>query len=660
MTFELTSRRTWMMGTASLATMAVVIGAMNSGISPNSIGWPGGDALQPAQVGTLGMSSPETSYGGTTGATRQGALDDRSGRRAEILQEQQTGLDLSKPSAALRLERPDVMLESPPPPPVEERARNQNAQGATGIAGNVSPKAALVTGCTGATAACQPQVSGGVAVAVPTESSVSALVAPSDSPAPAVQEENRENFEDFEPNRVKVTAEEPVSTFSIDVDTASYAYMRSSLMNGILPPKDSIRVEELINYFPYSYEAPESAETPFNTDVSVLPTPWNDQTRIMRIGIKGYELTQSEKPQSNLVFLLDTSGSMNQPNKLPLLKNAFRMLVGSLDAEDTVSIVVYAGSAGTVLQPTKVSEKSKILSALDRLSAGGSTAGGEGIRQAYQLAEQNFDQDGINRVVLATDGDFNVGITDSDQLQDFIERKRETGVFLSILGFGRGNYNDALMQTLAQNGNGTAAYIDTLSEARKTLVEEAGSTLFPIANDVKIQVEFNPATVAEYRLIGYETRALNREDFNNDKVDAGEIGSGHSVTALYEITPAGSGARQVDALRYQQSDAAAGTDAEYAYVKVRYKKPGADTSTLISQSVPAEATGGDGEARFAAAVAAFGQILRGGRYTGGFDYADVIALANGAKGTDPFGYRAEFVNLVRMAESAAAMAPQRP
>jgi Ca-activated chloride channel family protein len=321
--------------------------------------------------------------------------------------------------------------------------------------------------------------------------------------------------------------------------------------------------------------------------------------------------------------------------------------------------VAYAGKAGTVLEPTQVAEASKILGALDRLRAGGSTAGAEGIRQAYALAEQSFDPDGVNRVILATDGDFNVGITDPEQLQDFVERKRASGVYLSVLGFGQGNLNDALMQRLAQNGNGQAAYIDTLGEAQKALVEEAGSALFPIAKDVKIQVEFNPAVVSEYRLIGYETRALRREDFNNDKVDAGEIGSGHAVTALYEITPAGAGARLIDDLRYQPAEVPEVNPSEIAYLKIRYKAPDGERSKLIERPITrgdtAAGKSGEGEARFAAAVAGFGQLLRGAQYTGEWSYDDVIALANAHKGADPFGYRAEFVNLVRLAKSTAAI-----
>ncbi len=488
---------------------------------------------------------------------------------------------------------------------------------------------------------------------------------------PGYHDQGRDRFQTIETNPVKVTAEEPVSTFSIDVDTSSYSFMRASLNNGVLPPDDAVRVEELVNYFPYDYPGPDSAETPFKASVTVMPTPWNAGTKLVDVGIKGFDIAPAERPHANLVFLIDTSGSMEEPNKLPLLINSMKLLVGDLQPDDSVAIVTYAGSAGTVLEPTKASDKAKIDTALENLSAGGSTAGAEGIRQAYQLAERNFDKNGVNRVILATDGDFNVGITDTDELEGFIERERTSGIFLSVLGFGMGNYNDALMQALAQNGNGAAAYIDTLSEARKVLVEESTSTLFPIAKDVKIQVEFNPATVSEYRLIGYETRLLNREDFNNDKVDAGEIGSGHTVTALYEITPTGSAAHLVDGLRYQNNAAPEASDtgdksSEYGFLKIRYKLPDEDTSRLIETPIAAAdevgATGSGtvaGEARFAASVAAFGQILRGGRYTGDFGYDDVIALANANKGEDQFGYRAEFVNLVRLAKSAAPMQRQQ-
>jgi Ca-activated chloride channel family protein len=473
-------------------------------------------------------------------------------------------------------------------------------------------------------------------------------------------DQGRDKFTDIKTNPVKVVAEEPVSTFSIDVDTASYSFVRGSLSQNVLPQKDAVRVEEMINYFPYDYAGPADRAEPFKATVTLMPTPWNPDTRLMHIGIKGFSLNGREKPKSNLVFLIDSSGSMEEPNKLPLLRNSLKMLTDSLSPDDTVAIVVYAGSAGTVLEPTKVKDKAKIIAALDNLSAGGSTAGAEGIRQAYQLAEQNFDKAGINRVILATDGDFNVGITDPEELKSFVERKRESGVFLSVLGFGRGNYNDELMQTLAQNGNGNAAYIDTLNEARKVLVDEASSTLFPIAKDVKIQVEFNPQTVSEYRLIGYETRMLNREDFNNDKVDAGEIGAGHTVTAIYEITPKDSKAALVDPLRYGQTESAKGQGGEYAFLKIRYKLPNESQSKLITQPVTDANLAPSKEADFAAAVAGFGQLLRGGQYTKSFTYDDVIALAQSAKGADPYGYRAEFINLARMAKTAQGLEPLKP
>jgi Ca-activated chloride channel family protein len=387
-----------------------------------------------------------------------------------------------------------------------------------------------------------------------------------------------------------------------------------------------------------------------------MPTPCNADTLLMHVAIKGYEVRPAEKPRSNLVFLIDTSGSMHSPDKLPLLKTSFRLLVDQLGAEDTVSIVSYAGSAGTVLEPTKVADKAKILAALDRLEAGGSTAGEAGIEEAYRLAGESFVEGGVNRILLATDGDFNVGQTDDEALKRLVEERRKGGVFLSVLGFGRGNLNDAMMQAIAQNGNGVAAYIDTLAEAEKVLVEEASSSLFTIASDVKVQVEFNPARVAEYRLIGYETRALAREDFNNDKVDAGDIGSGHAVTAIYEIVPADSPARMIDDLRYgeaRESERIAKAD-EYAFVKLRYKAPGEAASRLIEtpvtdgNAVPAFA-GASEDARFSVAVAAFGQKLRGTDAVADYGYDGIMAIAAAARGADPFGYRAEFLSLVRLA-----------
>jgi Ca-activated chloride channel homolog len=464
-------------------------------------------------------------------------------------------------------------------------------------------------------------------------------------------------FTDFKESPIKVTAEEPVSTFSIDVDTASYSYVRRMLNDGFMPEADAVRIEEMINYFDYDYPGPESAETPFRPTMQIYPTPWNPQTQLLQIGIKGFVPPATEDVASNLTFLIDTSGSMDEPDKLPLLKRAFGLLVDQLTANDTVSIVVYAGAAGVVLEPTSASEKAKILAAIDNLHPGGSTAGAEGIELAYQLAEQSKLEGGVNRVILATDGDFNVGISDPDQLIDFVKEKREGGVFLSVLGFGSGNYQDDTMQALAQNGNGNAAYIDSFKEAQKVLVQEMGGTLMTIAQDVKIQVEFNPAVVSEYRLIGYETRALNREDFNNDRVDAGDIGAGHTVTALYEITPVGSGAELVDPLRYGSDTPTAGAASdEIGFLKLRYKLPEGTTSTLIespittSLAVDSLASASE-DARWAAAVAAFAQKLRGSSYGQEMSYEQIRALAQGARGSDEDGYRAEFMQLINAARS---------
>lgn len=478
------------------------------------------------------------------------------------------------------------------------------------------------------------------------------------------QEIGRDKFKDFDQNAVKQVKEDPVSTFSIDVDTASYSFVRSNLDGGTLPQKDAVRVEELINYFDYAYPLPTSKEEPFKASVAIKPSPWHEGRKLMAVGIKGFDVEKAQAPDSNLVFLLDVSGSMAEPNKLPLLKQSLTMLLDTLKPTDKVSIVVYAGAAGMVLPPTEVANKSAILMALQNLQPGGSTAGAEGIRLAYQLAETNFKKDAVNRVILATDGDFNVGITEPNELQDFIERKRESGVFLSVLGFGRGNYNDDMMQRLAQNGNGVAAYIDNLNEARKVLVQEAGSTLFPIAKDVKIQVEFNPATVSEYRLVGYETRALKTEDFNNDKVDAGDIGAGAEVTAIYEITPVGS-AKAVDDSRYAAKPEAAkvaDTGNEYGFLKIRYKLPTESKSKLITTPVTTAQESVDAalsrETDWATAVATFGQLLKGGQYTGSMTYDDVLKLAQASKGDDPFGYRAEFITLIYKAKTAAAMQSQ--
>ncbi|QGZ94276.1 vWA domain-containing protein [Terricaulis silvestris] len=480
------------------------------------------------------------------------------------------------------------------------------------------------------------------------------------APQPMPGDINRDNYEHADANPVRIVAEEPVSTFSIDVDTASYSNVRRLLNEGRLPPQDAVRIEELVNYFRYDYPLPASREQPFSTSVTVAPSPWAEGRQLVHIGLQGYNIVPRQRPPLNLTLLIDVSGSMQPENKLPLALQSFRLLVDQLNARDRISIVVYAGRAGAVLEPTPGNERARILAALDNLQAGGSTAGGEGLRLAYALAEQNFNRNGVNRVIIATDGDFNVGIADPDELQDFVERKRDTGIYLSVFGFGGGNYNDLLMQRLAQNGNGVAAYIDTINEARRVLHDEMASNMFTIANDVKIQVEFNPSRVAEYRLVGYETRMLNREDFNNDAIDAGEIGAGHAVTAIYEIVPVG-GRTFNDPLRYQDRAASASTAGELAFLRIRYKLPGSDTSRLIERPITnrdavTDIARAPEATRWAAAVAGYGQLLRGDAFVRqGYGYGDVIRLAQGARGEDEFGWRAEFIQLARAAETAASM-----
>ncbi|KAA2285516.1 vWA domain-containing protein [Arenimonas fontis] len=468
-----------------------------------------------------------------------------------------------------------------------------------------------------------------------------------------VPEVNTENYARFEDNGIVRTAENPVSTFSIDVDTGSYSNVRRMLNAGRLPPKDAVRVEEMLNYFDYAYPAPDSREQPFASRVELAPAPWNPRRLLMQVGLKGYSVPAAEIPAANLVFLVDTSGSMYSDDKLPLLKQAFAQLVPRLRAQDRVSIVAYAGSAGLVLPPTPGDRHGEILDALNRLEAGGSTNGGEGIELAYAVAKQAFIENGVNRILLASDGDFNVGIRDPRALETRIEAGRESGVAFSVLGFGGGNYNDALAERLADAGNGNYAYTDNLMEARKVLVEEMGSTLLTIAGDVKVQVEFNPSTVAEYRLIGYENRTLAREDFNNDRVDAGEIGAGHDVTALYEICLLGMGCDSSDPLRYGKVPATAPHADELAYLKLRYKLPGDEHSVLMEQPVRRSQVRdtASGDLRFAAAVVAFADLLRGGGNTGDFDWARVEALARDARGDDPWGHRGEFLQLVGMARS---------
>ena len=480
------------------------------------------------------------------------------------------------------------------------------------------------------------------------------------SPPQYLLEANNEKYNHQKNNGVSIVSEQPVSTFSVDVDTASYANIRRVLNQGSLPQHDAVRVEELINYFSYDYPTP--TKEPFSVYSEIGPSPYNADKHLLHIGIKGKSVAADSRPAANLVFLIDVSGSMNQTNKIGLLKNALKMLTNQLSQQDSVAIVVYAGAAGTVLTPTKGDNKQAIIDALAKLTAGGSTNGGEGIEAAYRLAQQSFIKGGINRIMLATDGDFNVGTTNNQALKSLIESKRKSGIDLSILGLGTGNYNDELMQQLAQNGNGNAYYIDTLNEARKVLVEELSSTLLTIAKDVKIQVEFNPQLVSEYRLIGYETRALNREDFNNDKVDAGDIGAGHTVTAIYEVSLTNSSNKANDPLRYQNNSSQSDENKsdELAFLRLRYKAPEEKSSELIEiainkKQIINKLDDTSNNYQFSAAVAGFAQLLRGGTNLSTMELDNIILLAQQGKGEDIHGYRAEFINMVKLAQ---ALSPQ--
>jgi Ca-activated chloride channel family protein len=469
---------------------------------------------------------------------------------------------------------------------------------------------------------------------------------------------NTESYAGIVENSFKKVGEEPYSTFSIDVDTAGYTVMRRFLNQGNLPPADSIRIEELLNYFPYDYRGP-TGNDPFAVNMELTKAPWDLSHKLLRVGIKARDIDWSKKPASNLVFLLDVSGSMDEPNKLPLVKNSLKMLIEQLNENDRVAIVVYAGASGTALPSTRATERSKIVGALDNLQAGGSTNGAAGIQLAYQIAQQHFVPGGINRVILATDGDFNVGTTNDAELTRLITEKAKSKVFLTVLGYGMGNYKDSTLERLANKGNGSYAYIDNISEARKVLVEQAGGSLLTVAKDVKIQIEFNPAKVAGYRLIGYENRLLNKEDFNDDTKDAGEIGAGHTITALYEIVPAGQGvaASNVDPLRYQappQVNAKADAK-EFLNFKLRYKKPEADVSQLISVPLldsDKNFSEASSDLKFQAAVAEFGMILRDSKFKGSATLSDVIekVQANQNRAGKVDSYRAEFLELVRKAK----------
>lgn len=492
------------------------------------------------------------------------------------------------------------------------------------------------------------------------------MVAPPAPPAPAkslyvastppAQTANTEQYEAREDNPIHRAAEQPVSTFSVDVDTGSYSNVRRMLNDGMRPPTDAVRAEEFINYFHYGHPAPTHAGTPFRVTTELAPAPWNAKRQLLMIGIKGYEVPAAKLPPANLVLLIDTSGSMDAPDKLPLLKRSLALLVRQLRPQDRVSIVVYAGSAGLVLPPTPGDRQAEILAALARLEAGGSTNGGEGIQLAYAMAKQAYVPGGVNRVLLATDGDFNVGVVDRRALETLVADQRQHGIALSTLGFGQGNYNDEMAERLADVGDGNHAYIDTALEAQRVLVQQMGGTLHTIARDVKVQVEFNPAQVAEYRLIGYENRLLRREDFANDKVDAGDIGAGHEVTALYEITPVGSGVERIPALRYgggaSRPNATAG---ELAHLRLRYKRPGDAESRLIEHPVGASATTPPSNAlRLAASVAGFADALRGGTHLEQWSWEQIASAAHGARGDDRDGQRAELLRLIQTARTLTA------
>jgi Ca-activated chloride channel family protein len=488
---------------------------------------------------------------------------------------------------------------------------------------------------------------------------------------PGYIQHNTEGYTAIDENGFKDVYHNPLSTFSIDVDRASYSNVRRFLNMGQLPPIDAVRIEEMINYFSYNYPEPEGKH-PFSVYTEISECPWNSNHQLLHVGLKGKSIEKDDLPPSNLVFLIDVSGSMSAANKLPLLKQAFRMLVNELRPEDRVAMVVYAGAAGLVLESTPGNEKAKILAALDKLQSGGSTAGGAGLKLAYKVAQENFAEEGNNRIILATDGDFNVGSSSNAEMERLIEQKREHGVFMTVLGFGMGNYKDDKMEIIADKGNGNYAYIDNIQEARKVFITEFGGTLFTIAKDVKFQMEFNPARVKGYRLVGYENRLLNDEDFNDDKKDAGEMGAGHTVTALYEIIPAGSdeALKSIDPLKYQANrngekapeQVKPDPRAELMTVKLRYKQPDGNTSTKVEIPVKGKVLDLEETSenfRFSASIAEFGLLLRNSEYKGEATMEEVIAMAKAAKGEDDEGYRSEFIKLVKLADSLKAWSAEK-
>lgn len=563
------------------------------------------DAVPPVPVARDRLAEPQTALPGTDDEARTGApapLGTAAADRAALAD----GAVPAEPAPPV-----SELAEAPPPPPMA------------------------------------------LASPAPMPSGAAPLMAKRAPDAVAAPRTDTESFANADPNPIRLTAEAPVSTFSVDVDTASWAVVRSTLMSGRLPAPEQVRIEEMVNYFPYAWPAPADEGAPFRASVTILPAPWNSDRQLVTIGLQGRLPALEDRPDLNLVFLVDTSGSMQGDDRLGLLKQSIRLVLPQLRATDRVAIVAYAGSAGEVLAPTPASDSGAILAALDRLEAGGSTAGGAGLELAYRVAEGMAGEGRVGRVLLATDGDFNVGLSDPAGLEGYIARKRDTGVYLSVLGFGRGNLNDTTMQTLAQNGNGLAAYIDTASEARKVLVDQLTGALFTIAEDVKVQVEWNPAQVAEYRLIGYETRALKREDFANDRIDAGEIGAGHAVTAIYEVTAPGSPGLSMEPLRYAPPPVAAGAAEELGFLRLRWKEPGAAVSQLMELPITRGMEAAPDDARFAAAIAGMGQLLTGGTWLGDWGWDQAIALALSARGDDPFGYRAEAVNLMRTAKALA-------
>lgn len=469
--------------------------------------------------------------------------------------------------------------------------------------------------------------------------------------------ENTENYQKIETNPVYVVAQQPVSTFSVDVDTGSYSNVRRFLTHeGQLPPVDAVRIEEMVNYFNYDYPNP-TRQHPFSVNTEVVNSPWQPNAKIIKIGIKAKDLEMKQLPAANLVFLVDVSGSMDAENKLPLVKKTLTLLTEQLRPQDKVTIVTYASGEDLALAPTSGADKDKILKVIHRLKAGGATSGERAIQLAYEQAQKSYIQGGINRILIATDGDFNVGITDFETLKGMIAEKRQSGISFSTFGFGTGNYDEQLMEQLADAGDGNYSYIDNEREAKKVLQRQLSSTLATVAQDVKIQVEFNPATVKEYRLIGYENRVLNNEDFNNDRVDAGDIGAGHTVTALYEVIPVGQKGWLSESRYQAPSNSSKANKQEYAYVNVRYKQPQKSQSVLLSQPVPARSVAlaqASSDTRFAIAVASYAQQLRGGQYNANMKWDDILKLAQSATLPDEFGLRAEFIDLVKAAKSLSA------